>query len=375
MEYLQNILGTLGAAFRPDDVYVANLLGMLEALNAGITTVYDWSHIMNTPEHADAAVLGLRASGGRSVFGHGTPGTSVWEWFYESKLPHPTDVRRVRQEHFSATGPEELVTLAMSIRGPEYSTLEVSRHDLELARELGLRASMHVGGGSFGQQYQAIGKLHQAGLLGPDLNFAHCNSLTNEDFQLLAAHGCSVSVTPEIEMQMGLGFPATGKALAHGIRPALGVDVVTGTGGDMFAQMKVALQTERAMLNDQFLAEGKMVDKLSLSTQDVLEFATIEGAKALGLEQHIGSLTPGKQADLVLIDASATNLAPVNNPVSAVVLSAAPANVDSVFVAGRAVKRHGKLLHHDLAALHRRAKASRDYLFAQTGTPVGALCL
>jgi cytosine/adenosine deaminase-related metal-dependent hydrolase len=182
-------------------------------------------------------------------------------------------------------------------------------------------------------------------------------------------------VTPEIEMQMGLGFPATGKALAHGIRPALGVDVVTGTGGDMFAQMKVALQTERALLNEQFLAAGKMVDKLTLSTQDVLEFATLEGSKALGLEQHIGSITPGKQADLVLIDTSATNLAPVNNPVSAVVLSAAPANVDSVFVAGCAVKRHGKLLHHDLAALHRRAEASRDYLFAQTGTPVGALCL
>ncbi|QMU28142.1 amidohydrolase family protein [Adhaeribacter radiodurans] len=360
LQYLQHVLGPLAASFRPEDVYTANLLGALEALNAGITTVFDWSHIMNTPDHADEAIRGLREAGIRAKFGYGTPGLSVWEWFYESQLTHPEDARRLRSSYFASD--DQLVTMAMAIRGPEYATMDVSRNDIALARDLSLQMSMHIGSGSFGPKYNAIGKLHTAGLLGADMNFAHCNTLTDADFKLLAAYGCSVSITPEIEMQMGLGFPATGRALANGIRPSLGVDVVTGTGGDLFSQMKIALQTERALQNEKILQQGEMPQSINLTVWDALQFATQNGAEALNLGRKIGTLTPGKQADIIMIDASAINLAPVHDPAAAVVLYANPSNVDTVFVAGRAVKRNGHLLHHDLNALQQKAMSSRNYL-------------
>ncbi|WP_114750019.1 amidohydrolase family protein [Pleomorphovibrio marinus] len=359
MQYLQQILGPLAASYRPEDVYVGTLLGSLEALNAGITTLFDWSHIQNSAAHTDQAIMALQASNMRAVFGYGTPGTSVWEWFYESKLTHPQDAHRVREEYFSAEG--QLLSMALAIRGPEYSSLAVSEHDIQLARELGIRISMHAGCGGFGPKYNAVAELHKKGLLGPDINVAHGNTLTDEDFQLLAAHGCSLSITPEVEMQMGLGMPATGRALKNGIRPSLGVDIVTGTAGDLFSQMKIALQTERALQNEQMLKQSEM-PQVQLKAKDVLQFATVDGATALGLEHVTGSLSPGKQADVIMIDCTAINMAPVLDPVAAVVLLANPANVDAVFVAGKAVKREGRLLHADVHALQQKAIASAEYL-------------
>jgi len=356
MEYLQNVLGPLAAAFRSKDVYVANLLGALEALDAGITTVFDWSHIMNTPAHADSAITGLKDAGIRAVFGYGTPGTAVWDWFYESKLNHPQDIERICKQHFSSSN--QLITLAMAIRGPEYSAFEVCDYDIRLARKLNLPMSMHVGCGSFADKYKAIQKLDMAGLLNSDMNFAHCNFLSKNDFKKLADHGCSVSITPEVEMQMGLGFPATGKAMEAGISPSLGIDVVTGVGGDMFTQMRMALQTERAIV--------KMPQALSLSMLDVLKMGTINGAKTLNLDKKIGSLEVGKQADLLLLNVDSLNLLPVINPVATIVAQANAANIDSVFVAGKAIKRKGKLLYPDLAHLKQQAKKSTQYLLKQT---------
>ncbi|TSJ34885.1 amidohydrolase family protein, partial [Mucilaginibacter corticis] len=151
MEYLQHILGTLAPAFRAEDVYTANLIGALEALDNGITTVMDWSHIMNSPAHADGAIKGLKDAGIRAVFGYGTPGTSVWEWFYESSRLHPLDIERVLTEHFSSA--DQLVTPALAIRGPEYSLFDVAKQDIELARKFGLPISMHVGCGTFADKY------------------------------------------------------------------------------------------------------------------------------------------------------------------------------------------------------------------------------
>lgn len=365
MEYLQKVLGPLAALYRPEDVYLSNLLGSLEALNAGITTVFDWSHIMNTPDHADAAIGGLKEAGIRAKFAYGTPGTSVWEWFYESKLTHPQDVRRVRETHFSSE--EGLVTMAMAIRGPEYSTLQVSKHDMALAREQNLQISMHIGCGTFGPKYNGVHALYQAGLLGPDVNFAHCNSLSESDFGLLSDHGCSVSITPEVEMQMGIGFPATGKAIRSGIRPGLGVDVVTGVAGDLFSQMKIALQTERAISNEKALQGGQMPENITLMAKDVLQMATIDGAKTLGLEHKTGSITPGKQADIILVNRKAIDLSPVLDPISALTLFANPSHVDSVFVAGKLVKQKGKLLRSDLSSLLEKAQASTNYLLERAG--------
>ena len=165
-------------------------------------------------------------------------------------------------------------------------------------------------------------------------------------------------------MMMGHGYPITGAVLEAGGRPALGVDVVTSTGGDMFAQMKFALQAERARQNEQTLAGGNMPMQLGLSARDVLSFATLDSARALQLDAKIGSLTPGKQADILMIRATDLNLFPVNDAVGALVQGATTANVDSVFVAGRARKRGGKLVDVDLDRVRRQALVARDHVFS-----------
>lgn len=361
MEYLQQILGVIAPRFRAEDVYLSNLLGAVEALDAGITTVLDWSHIMNTPLHADAAIEGLQASGARVVFAHGNPGTNVWEWFYESKKKHPLDIERIHSQYFSNN--DGLVTLAMAIRGPEYSSLDVTAHDLALARKLSLPVSMHVGCGTFAAKYKAIHQLHEAGLLGPDLNFAHGNHLSAEDLAVLKQFGCTISITPEVEMQMGLGMPATGKAWEAGLAPGLGIDVATGVSGDLFTQMRFAMQVERASANEAQLNKGEMPQKLLYSTLDALRMATINGAKTLWMEHKTGSLEVGKQADIILLKNLGATAQP--NPIAMVVQQAGVSNVDTVFVAGKVVKQNGKLLVHDMGLLRKKAEETRCHLLQE----------
>ena len=356
--YFTSILASFAPVYRPEDVYVGTLIGALEALDAGITTLFDWSHIQNTPEHTDAAVSALKEAGLRAVFGYGFPNTG-FEWFYESKLNHPDDARRVRVEHFSSE--DALVTMAMAVRGPELSTMEVTRHDWEMARDLGLRMSVHVGNGAFGVPYRAIENLDAAGLLGPDTQYVHNVSLSDAAITRIKETGGTAVSTPAVELQMGFGMPATGRFLHQGLRPGLGIDVITSTSGDLFTQMRAAYQIERV------LALQSPKERPLLTTRDVLEMATIDGARSMWLDHKVGTLTPGKQADIVLIRADRLNLTPLNDLVGAVVLGAYAGDVESVFVAGKAVKREGKLLGVDLNRLYARAAESRDYLMRASG--------
>ncbi|WP_270169937.1 amidohydrolase family protein [Paenibacillus sp. SYP-B4298] len=357
--YLQSLYyGGIGSRLRPVDCHAANLLGALEALNAGVTTVLDWSMIYS-PEHADALISGLQASGIRGVFAYGVSGETEY-WDRESRKRVPQDVHRIKRDYFSSE--DQLLTLGLAIRGPEFSSWEATVEDIRLARELNAVCSMHVGFGNWGPHDRSIEKLHHAGLLGPDLNMVHANTMSSDEYRMLAEAGASLSVTPEIEMMMGHGYPATGRFLEHGGIPALGVDVVTSTAGDMFAQMKFALQAERARVNQQVLDAGDMPDTLHIKAEQALQFATTAGARALQLEHKIGSLSPGKEADLIMIRMTDLNLFPVMDPIGAVVQFAHPGNVDSVFVAGRPVKRHGKLLHVDLDHVRALASESVSYL-------------
>ena len=162
-------------------------------MNSGITTMLDWSHIMNSPDHADAAVQGLKDSGMRAIFAHGTPSDPPSEWYYQSTRRHPPDVKRLRKEQFSSN--EGRVTLMMAIRGPDFSTMEVVAHDLQLARDLGLRVTMHIGGGLHGGQMRSIERMHEAGLLGPDMTFVHCNCCADHELRLMAESGGTASVS------------------------------------------------------------------------------------------------------------------------------------------------------------------------------------
>lgn len=368
MNYLQSIyFGNIGSHLRPQDGYVANLLGALEALDSGVTTLLDWSMTIS-PDHADELIRGLQDAGARAVFAHGIPGDADY-WSRESEVRHSEDSRRIKQQYFSSN--DQLLTMGLAIRGPEFSSWETAVDDIRLARELNAICSIHLGFGTWGSVDRSIEKMHAAGLLGPDINIVHANTLSYGEFKLMADTGTSVSVTPEIELMMGHGYPATGYFIENGGRPAIGVDVVTSTGGDMFAQMKFTLQAERSRVNEKTLAKGDMPVSLNITSRDVLEFATIDGARALGLDHKIGTLTPGKEADLIMIRATDLNLFPVNDPIGAVVQCAHAGNVDSVFVAGKAVKRNGKMLNVDLEKLRKSANESRDYIFSKYGVPSG----
>ncbi|WP_338556425.1 amidohydrolase family protein [Paenibacillus sp. KS-LC4] len=359
--YLQHIYyGGFGSKLRPTDSYAANLLGALEALNAGVTTLLDWTMIYS-PEHADGFIKGLQDAGIRAVFAYGASGETEY-WDRSSKKLVSDDVYRVKKQHFSSD--DQLLTMGLAIRGPEFSHWDATVHEIRLARELDAICSMHVGFGSWGPDDRSIEKLYKAGLLGPDLNMVHANTMGYDEYKMLADSGASISITPEVEMMMGHGYPATGLFMENGGTPTLGVDVVTSTSGDMFTQMKFMLQAERARTNQSLLASKSMPGELSLKAQQVLHFATIAGAKALGLDRKVGTLTPGKEADFIMVRTTDLNLFPISDPVGAIVQFANPSNVDSVFVAGRPVKRHGQLQYVDLNHIRKMANESKEYLFS-----------
>ncbi|MEV6624862.1 amidohydrolase family protein [Amycolatopsis sp. NPDC051106] len=355
-QYVDRMLFALGPRFRPADVYAAELLGALEALDAGITTVMDWAHIMRSPDHADEAVRGLADSGIRAVFGYGSPGGPPADWYAR-------DVSRIA-EHCHGTG---LTGFALASMGPEFGPIEDTITDLRLARELGVRVSLHVGVGLLGRQ-RSITELHRRGLLGPDLIYVHCNTCTDAELRLISQSGGHASISPRVEMQMGHGYPATGRLRAAGVDPSLSVDVVSGVGGSLFAEMRGTLEAERGWQNHSALARGEVLPELTITTRDVVRMATIEGARTLGLDDRIGSLTPGKQADIVLLDTNRPNLAPVNHLPAAITL-ADNENVHTVLIAGRVVKESGRLRRHDLAAVREGARASRDRLLASWPAP------
>ncbi len=365
-EYLAGIRGRIGPQFTPDDVYAATLYGATEALNAGVTTLVDWAHIMNSPGHADGSIAALKEYGGRAIFAYGTPNDErIAEWYIDSTIPHSDDIRRVRGEELSAD--DALVTLMMAARGPQHTTPETSAADWQLARELGIRITVHAGEGAWSLRHQPVLRLHEQGALGPDTTFVHGNQFSDDDFRLIADSGGSISVSPEVEMHMGLGFPITGKSLAHGIVSSLSVDVPVTIGGDMFSVMRCALATERALVNEESIRRVEMVERLTITSHDVLRMATIDGAKASGIDHRTGSITPGKEGDIVLIRASDLNLAPLNQPVAAIVVMAHPGNVDSVLVGGRFVKKHGEMLSVDVGSVLEKATSSRDSLLERAG--------
>ncbi|TAL98468.1 MAG: 5-methylthioadenosine deaminase [Paraburkholderia sp.] len=364
-QYFAGVRGQLGEHFRAEDIYISNLAGAYEALNGGVTTVLDWSHNMNTPEHTDAAVEALKASRGRFVMCYGN---SNEEWLPVSNLPTSEDVRRVKLQHFSSS--DDLVQLGMALRGPQYATEAVTRDDWALARDLDALISVHVGDGAWGKG-RPVAWLAENGLLGEDVICSHCNSLADDEFQLMADSGCSASMTPEIELQMGHGWPVTGRLLKVGMRPTLGIDIATCNSGHLFQVMRTVLLVERAWAHDRADHGGYSVERLPVNTQDAIEFATINGAKALRLDSRIGSLTPGKDADIVMIRADNLEMAPLNNPVGAVVLAGHPGLVDTVWVAGRVVKRGGKLTGIDERQVLGDLTRSRDYVLSKAGVKPG----
>ncbi len=357
VSYLAFVLNTLAPAYRPQDVYIGNLVSALGAIDAGITTILDWSHIQASPEYTDEAVRALQESGMRAVFAYGP----VW---YEAPKPeHPEWFRRTARQYFSSK--DQLLTLGLAAFGPEFNSLDGNRADWELAREVDARITVHVGVGTFGR-HGKVAEVGQTGIYGPDTTFIHCTTLNDDEIQMIVDSGSTVSLASPVEMMMGHGMPPTQKFLNRGLRPSLSVDVETNVPGDMFTQMRSVISLQHALVFDRILAGDENVPDM-LTSRDVLEFATIEGARANGLADKVGSLTPGKEADIIMLRTDRINVMPINDPIGAVVWGMDTSNVDSVFVAGKALKRNGQLIGVDLNRIKNEVYASRDFVIKESG--------
>ena len=371
-DYANAMWRILGPAFEPEDTYTSLRVGLAEALNAGVTQVYDWNHNINSPEHADASIAAHRDSGARVILGYGQA-SQTWAQILDPAIggsiePPSQDIYRLKKEYYSST--DQLLTLGLAARGPECSPMAIVEQEAQLAAELGLRSCVHVGNGSWGHM-GPVRLMLDAGVDGSTVTWVHCNSLADAEFDLIRDTGGSVSSATELEQHMGHGHPAIERCLQRGIRPALSVDTCVNVSGDFFAIMRATLSSVRGDAHRRVIEQGGDSDKVPATTLDVLEFGTLSGAKANGLGESTGSLEVGKQADIVAIDCLSPNLMPLNYAAGSVVMGAHPGNVGAVLVAGEFVKRDGKLLDLDLRDLAGKAEATRDRLFERVGAHTG----
>jgi 5-methylthioadenosine/S-adenosylhomocysteine deaminase len=363
-DYLANILAGFAPILTPDEVFLGDLISALSAINAGITTLLDWSHIATTTEHTDAAIEALQRSGVRAVYAYGANFGVTPPWYENPNSPYPNDIYRLRKQYFSS--PDQLLTLALAAAGPEFSNVDAAALEWQIARDVGARISVHVGVGTLGQQGLLQQLASRVGL-GDDTTYIHACTLSDADWQSIAETGGAVSLAIPIELQMGHGRPPIQKALDFGVPISLSVDVETNMPTDMFTQMHAAFAVQRGYLNEQHLFPDTSHQSQLLTARRVLEFATLGGAVINGLGSKVGSLTPGKAADVILLQTRAINVAPINDAVGAVVLGMDTSNVDSVFIAGKPVKWRGRLVGVDVPRLLARAERARVAVLERAG--------
>lgn len=361
-DYFVEVLDTFAPLYGPEDVYASNLAGSLECLNAGITTLVDWSHINNTPEHPDAAIRALQDTGIRAQYAYGSANLSLSAYWFDSEIAIPgDDVRRIRETYFSSD--DGLLTMGLATRGTGFCKDDVVRSEWTLARELGIPITVHVAMGRLAGRFGMINQLDGLGLLGPDTTYVHCCYFSEDEWRRVAETGGTISLAPQVELQMGHGWAPVVKAREYGLRPSLSIDVVTTVPGDMFTQMRSAFASERARALSVFWERNVPAEGL-ITAKDVLEMATINGAHVAGLEAKTGSITPGKRADIVMVDAGAINMTPIHDATAAVTICADVSNIDTVMVDGVVRKRGGRLLA-DVSQARSLVEDSRDRLLAR----------
>ncbi|MFJ3423069.1 amidohydrolase family protein [Streptomyces sp. NPDC086082] len=346
-----------GKAFRPEDVHAGNLLAAVEALDAGVTTVVDWSHGLQTVDHADAAVDALRAVPGRFVLAYGNIQQAPAEW---TAAPQFRDFVRRR-----ITGDDMLgFQIAFDVTGdpafPEKPAFEV-------ARDLGVAVTTHAGVWGATND-DGIRLMHEHGFMTPETVYVHASTLSADSYQRIAATGGSVSVSTESEQSAGQGYPTTWAVRSHGIPVSLSMDTSVWWSGDLFSAMRTTLGADRAREHLEAHAEGETVTHVALRAEQVVEWATRGGARALGREHDLGSIEEGKKADLVLLknDHSPVSF-PVLNPYGHVAFQAQRGDVHTVIVDGRVVKHEHRLLDTDLAAVRRTVERTVDHLRSTMG--------
>lgn len=354
LRFLDEIHDRYGDVLTAEDLRVATSVSALEALDAGITTVLDYSDCVNSDDHAEASIAALDDSGVRAVYAYGMhafPGAQ-----FDSHDDRLKDATRIRQRYFSGSDQRITMALAMSLLGTV--PFGQTRAEVILADELAVLSAAHTGAMWGTAVITGVRELNHRGLLRPGQLHIHCTALHEFEWQLLSDAGAKISIAPETELQMGMGHPPLRRCLEHSIAPALSTDVATVGSGDLFSQMRLALQTQRCIDNDPYNRRGAMPIDIDLSVRDALRWATINGAEALGLDATVGSITPGKRADLVVLGTDRPHLFTAFDPVAAVVLHGGRSDVDTVIVDGRIVKWKGALVGRDLRRLRDEAERS-----------------
>ena len=347
-DYFRDIVAKATPLFRATDAYDGVLSGALRSLTSGVTHVTDLSQVSNSPEHSDAMISAFRDSGIRAVYSYARG--------YTAATKFPNDVERIKKQHFASA--DQLVSLAF--------TAAIDKGQWLLARRMGLRIYAHVVGLVPTVGPADVIKLGDEGLMGPDNVYIHFTGARPEYMKRVKDTGGSLSLAVPIEMTMRHGAPPIQQALDFGIVPSLSSDVETTMTSDMFSIMRSAFTLQRAQVNERALKGEKDLPPLLLA-KDIVRMATIEGARCNAAESRTGSLTPGKDADIVLLRTDMANVMPLNNAYGAVVTGMDTSNVDKVMVAGRILVDGGRLAGIDMAALQRRITASRDYIVEQAG--------
>ena len=347
-----------GKLFRPEDIYAGNLLSAIESLEAGVTTTVDWSHGLQTPQHADAAVDALEAVPGRFLLAYGNIQQGPWEWsasdgfrdFVNRRISGGNDMLGF-QMAFDVTGDPAF---------PEKAAFEV-------ARELDVPVTTHAGVWGATND-DGIRLMHENGFMTERSIYVHAATLTNDSYHRIAATGGSVSLATESEQSAGQGYPTSYALREHDIPVSLSMDTSVWWSGDLFSAMRSTLGADRSRVHLEAHAHGDTVTQHPLRAEHVVDWATRGGSKALGMDSLVGSLEAGKKADIVLIkNDDSPVMFPLLNPYGHVAFQAQRGDVDTVMVNGRIVKRDRKLVGVDLAAARRNVEATVEYLVGAMG--------
>lgn len=365
-EYVVSTLSGVAPVLDAEDVYTGTRLAALTALDSGITCMLDFAHNSRTAQHSDRAIEALADTGIRGVHASMAPHFGDWDQQW------PADLTRLRSTYFASD--DQLLTLRVAA----LATDEIAGPDIaygprlaEVARDLGIGVSVDA---VFGEaSSRAVLEWARQGILGPSTTLIHATGLTAGAWQAMGDAGATVALAPTSDAQIGLetAIPAVDEALAVGIRPGLSIDVEVALASDMFTQMRALLAIQRMRAVN--AAYGTGGDARRVTARDVLDFATLQGARTNGLEAVTGSITPGKQADLILVDAEAVNNMPLNDAVGTLVLGSDPRNVRGVFVGGRARKWDGELVGVDVDEVRRSVHASRAGILERAGDGAAAL--
>jgi cytosine/adenosine deaminase-related metal-dependent hydrolase len=341
----------LTPAYEADDAYAGELITALGMIDMGTTAMVDISQVAHTPEHSDACIRALQDAGIRAVFSyHRGVGP---------RTGYPRDIMRLQRTYFSSK--DQLLTLAL--------TTGLDAKLYALAREAGVPAVLHLVGKDLSEPLLELGR---AGLLRPGDEFIHCLGLNDGAWRLIKDTGGYLSLCTQIDMVMGHGTPTIQEALNHGFRPSLSSDHGVEMTQDFFTVMRSTLAFQRSQIF-QRARNGEQNLPVALSCRDLLEFATIEGARCANIESKVGTLTPGKEADILLLTADRLNIWPLNNAPGVVVNQMNPGNVDTVFIAGKVKKWRGNLVGVDVPRVLRLVQDRRDAVMRRAGFTVNVI--